>query len=386
MKKIVKIVGLFFVSTFIALAISCDSFAGSETNSTLFIESPITPEVVVKKANDEWKNHVITMDNSSQLNRDNIEIGSPFSIYNAPTEIQNVATYYFPIVYENQILYLLQMDVDKNDENSIHSSMSAFLTSELNELSEKSSTTPENSVKLFYDNGDVCYTLANESGLLFTDKTTDKKEEFKHSDNFTVTEDSVVSDIFLTTKIQTRSGENPPWPVPVEYNFDMSTPFVPYETQGREPWCGAIAASEIVNLKEKKQVSTAKKFLKKIYPKASDQELKTKFVTDKQMSDYINSYGYKSKWENKTLSYSEIKTQIDKKNPIGMLDKNMDPTAGDHGTVILGYVKMSDGAILYMIFNPWWKQVSTFADDGKYIFTQGEMKFQWTKSLTNIQK
>lgn len=206
-----------------------------------------------------------------------------------------------------------------------------------------------------------------------------------------------------------ESVETPPAESNVAPTTNASYTRAPYfnirETQGQEPWCSDYVNAAAINTiykaplddtETKGAVTTAKKLMQLDRPGVSDEELATLPGTTVQHSLEVaqKNYNVTADFEMRTLSFAEVKNEIDAGGIIQMDGNNSEspdaPGTGEnlgHAVAIVGYVmpKESNQAPYYIVWNPWWDSTFYLSSQAK-TFNLGGTKYQWTRTWHNWRK
>lgn len=177
------------------------------------------------------------------------------------------------------------------------------------------------------------------------------------------------------------------------------------EIQGQQPWCSEYTNAAAVNTvykaplddsETKGAVTTAKKIMQLDRPGVSDEELENLPGTTVQHILQVLQDNYKvtADFEMRTLSFAEVKKEIDAGGIVQMDGNNSEstdePGTGDnlgHAVDIVGYVMPTEGsqAPYYIVWNPWWDTTFYLSTNAK-TYNLGGVKYQWTRTWHNWRK
>lgn len=188
-------------------------------------------------------------------------------------------------------------------------------------------------------------------------------------------------------------------------NYAQAKDFHIRETQGQEPWCASYVRASAINTTGKAPlddtetqgaITTAKKLMQLTYPGMADKELLQK--PGGTISDALKSveknYNTTATIEERTLSFAEVKKEIDAGGIISVDGYNIDstdkPGTGDnlgHEVAIVGYVTPTSGTQTpyYVVWNPWWNTTFYLSTNAK-TFNLGGEKYKWTRTWHNWRK
>lgn len=206
-----------------------------------------------------------------------------------------------------------------------------------------------------------------------------------------------------------ESVETPPTDSNVAPTTNASYTRAPYfnirETQNQEPWCSSYVNAGAVNTvykaplddsDTKGAVTTAKKLMQLDLPGVSDEELATLPGTTIQhvLEVMQKNYNITADFEMRTLSFAEVKNEIDAGGIVQIDGNNSEstdaPGTGEnsgHAVAIVGYVmpKESNQAPYYIVWNPWWDSTFYLSSQAK-TFNLGGTKYKWTRTWHNWRK
>lgn len=177
------------------------------------------------------------------------------------------------------------------------------------------------------------------------------------------------------------------------------------ETQGQQPWCSEFTNAAEVNTALKAPlddtetqgaITSAKKIMQLDRPGVSDSDLENLAGTSVEhvLQVIQDNYHVTADFEMRSLSFAEVKKEIDAGGIVQMDGNNSEstdpPGTGDnlgHSVAIVGYVMPASGnqTPYYVVWNPWWKETFYLSSAAK-TYTLGGIKYKWTRSWHNWRK
>lgn len=170
------------------------------------------------------------------------------------------------------------------------------------------------------------------------------------------------------------------------------------ETQGQQPWCTAYVNAGAVNTTHHagaNAITSAKDIMKLDRPGISDEELENlPGTTVGNMLDVIKkNYGVTADFEERTLSFAEVKKEIDAGGIIEMDGYDSEDPEGPgnggkgHAVSIVGYVEPTESgkSPYYIVWNPWWDTTFYLSSQSK-TFNLGGVKYKWYRTWHNWRK
>lgn len=177
------------------------------------------------------------------------------------------------------------------------------------------------------------------------------------------------------------------------------------ETQGQEPWCTSYVQASAVNTigkaplnqtADKGAITTAKKLMQLSYPGTSDSDLSKMNgkTVQEALKNLEKNYQTTATIEERTLSFAEVKKEIDAGGIVSMdgydIDSTDKPGTGEnlgHEVAIVGYVTPTSGTQTpyYVVWNPWWNSTFYLSANAK-TFNLGGVKYKWTRTWHNWRK
>lgn len=173
------------------------------------------------------------------------------------------------------------------------------------------------------------------------------------------------------------------------------------ETQGQVPWCSSFVNAAAVNTvyqapldesEDKGAITTAKKLMQLDRPGVSDEELENLPGTTIQNALDIlkKNYQVTADFEQRTLSFEEVKKEIDAGGIIQMDGKPEEASENGgegHAVSIVGYVEPKEGdqAPYYIVWNPWWDTTFYLSSQAKTFNLEG-VKYEWYRTWHNWRK
>ncbi|MDT2727182.1 MULTISPECIES: C47 family peptidase [Lactococcus] len=177
------------------------------------------------------------------------------------------------------------------------------------------------------------------------------------------------------------------------------------ETQGQEPWCTSYVQASAVNTigkaplnhtADKGAITTAKKLMQLSYPGTSDSDLSKMSgkTVQEALKNLEKNYQTTATIEERTLSFAEVKKEIDAGGIVSMdgydIDSTDKPGIGEnlgHEVAIVGYVTPTSGTQTpyYVVWNPWWNSTFYLSANAK-TFNLGGVKYKWTRTWHNWRK
>ncbi|MFK4954370.1 C47 family peptidase [Lactococcus garvieae] len=182
-------------------------------------------------------------------------------------------------------------------------------------------------------------------------------------------------------------------------NYAQPKDFKIRETQHQEPWCTEYVAASAVNTIShagETPVTSAKDIMKLDRPGIPDEELATlPGTTIAHLLEVMKTnYNTVADVENRTLSFAEVKKEIDAGGTISIDGYNSEstdaPGTGEnlgHQVSIVGYVTPTSGTQTpyYVVWNPWWQTTFYLSANAK-TFNLGGVKYKWTRTWHNWKK
>lgn len=183
-------------------------------------------------------------------------------------------------------------------------------------------------------------------------------------------------------------------------NYIQAEYFNIRETQNQEPWCsdyvnaGAINTiykAPLDNSETKGAITTAKKLMQLDRPGVPDEELVTLPGTTVAHALEVmqENYNVTADFEMRTLSFAEVKKEIDAGGIIQMdgADSESVDTSSGHAVAIVGYVIPEEGnqAPYYIVWNPWWDSTFYLSSNAQ-TFNLGGKKYKWNRTWHNWRK
>ncbi|MGY0186810.1 C47 family peptidase [Lactococcus petauri] len=182
-------------------------------------------------------------------------------------------------------------------------------------------------------------------------------------------------------------------------NYAQAKDFKIRETQHQEPWCTEYVAASAVNTIShagETPVTSAKAIMKLDRPGIPDEELATlPGTTIAHLLEVMKTnYNTVADVENRTLSFAEVKKEIDAGGTISIDGYNSEstdaPGTGEnlgHQVSIVGYVTPTSGTQTpyYVVWNPWWQTTFYLSANAK-TFNLGGVKYKWTRTWHNWKK
>ncbi len=192
---------------------------------------------------------------------------------------------------------------------------------------------------------------------------------------------------------------------PTNANYIQPEYFNIRETQGQEPWCSDYVNAGAINTiykapldatETKGAITTAKKLMQLDRPGVPDEELVTLPGTTVAHALEVmqKNYNVTADFEMRTLSFAEVKKEIDAGGIIQMDGNNSEstdaPGTGDnlgHAVAIVGYVVPKEGNQVpyYIVWNPWWNGTFYLSSNAKTYNLSGT-KYKWTRTWHNWRK
>ncbi|MCI3861487.1 C47 family peptidase [Lactococcus garvieae] len=177
------------------------------------------------------------------------------------------------------------------------------------------------------------------------------------------------------------------------------------ETQGQEPWCTSYVQASAVNTigkaplnqtADKGAITTAKKLMQLSYPGTSDSDLSKMNgkTVQEALKNLEKNYQTTATIEERTLSFAEVKKEIDAGGIVSMdgydIDSTDKPGTGEnlgHEVAIVGYVTPTSGTQTpyFVVWNPWWNSTFYLSANAK-TFNLGGVKYKWTRTWHNWRK
>lgn len=179
-------------------------------------------------------------------------------------------------------------------------------------------------------------------------------------------------------------------------NYTQAKDFKIRETQHQEPWCTEYVAASAINTISHAgttPVTSAKDIMKLDRPGIPDEELvQLPGTTIARILQVIKEkYNTTVDVENKTLSFAEVKKEIDAGGTVSIDGYNSEskdaPGTGEnlgHQVSIVGYVTPTSGTQTpyYVVWNPWWDTTFYLSANAK-TFNLGGVKYKWLRTWHN---
>lgn len=207
-------------------------------------------------------------------------------------------------------------------------------------------------------------------------------------------------------KVELPSGsdtpESPTSITPTSASYNKLDYFNIRETQEQEPWCSEYIAAATINTLNKKisgvdeTTVTAKELMQAYFPGKTDDELST--MGGGTISDSLevlkNKYNVTAEVVNRSLSFEEVKAQIDSGKTVQMdaydVDSEEAQGNGDnlgHSLSIVGYVMPSNGDTTtnvpyYEVWNPWWNETFYLSANAETFNLEGT-NYKWQRTWYN---
>ena len=288
-----------------------------------------------------------------------ISLGSPFILGELV---------YFPILCTDKLIAVLSIT---NDED-MSWSVSQELIEEFNYIAPM--TTFKNPVEFALYNNDI-YGLIKDRTIRLTNQfnspskiklTSNTLRNKQVSEAFSSSESYIFTHIGKINKLNAKKAVK-------NLAVDLK------EKQGSEPWCAAYVGAQIMRYKYRN--TTASQILQWRYPYVSnDKDLKKLDISRSKLIEYAQGKGFSSLQHfDKTLSYNEVKKQIDSYNPIYISGHLSTDTNNRHAFTLRGY---DEGNKLYSFWNPWDSSFSFMGINEKYMPARGK-KYIWDKTISN---
>lgn len=180
--------------------------------------------------------------------------------------------------------------------------------------------------------------------------------------------------------------------------YTQAPDFTIREIQGQQPWCTAYVNAGAVNTTlhaGATAITSAKDIMKLDRPGISDEELQNlPGTTVGHMLDVIKEkYGVTADFEERTLSFAEVKKEIDSGGIIEMDGYDSEDPEGPgtggkgHAVSIVGYVEPTESgkSPYYIVWNPWWDTTFYLSSQSK-TFNLGGVKYKWYRTWHNWRK
>lgn len=154
------------------------------------------------------------------------------------------------------------------------------------------------------------------------------------------------------------------------------------ETQGKNQWCAAYAASMILNNKNDVRPTTVSQIAN--YAKVNSQQ----GISDSKIIQYANTRKVYPKYVNRVLSRAEVLTEIRKSNSVyggwsRPKSANEGGGLGWHALDIIGLFSSSE-FYGYWIWNPWYNYIELVdSSKSKIVYNVPGRQYTWKDSITN---
>lgn len=196
------------------------------------------------------------------------------------------------------------------------------------------------------------------------------------------------------------SPQSPATPVnAINADYHPLSAFKINETQGQEPWCSEYVAASAINTLNQTNNVTAQAIMQAYKPNVSLEQLKT--MSGGSIEDSLkalqSNYQVTADVENRTLSFDEVKKELDAGQIIeaDAYDQNeMAPQGSEdnvgHSLAIVGYIMPADGdttkhAPYYEVWNPWWGNTFYVSSKATY-FNLAGTQYKWARTWHNWRK
>lgn len=348
--KLKKLTALLIVSVMSAVSI-CPAFASDTENiSSILIETEDCSD-----AKNDFMSDIISITNLIKINlgRDNIDytnakIGEPFLI-------NNTNIYIFPVLVNGKIERIIQMTM--GDES--HYAINEFFSDNLNDLSTSTySVIADEYFDVFAVNNDE--TVILEENPDSEGNITVPAMPLSITDTETVDIKDVFIDLSTVPMPATDANGNGRWLDVPQIKQDDNT-----------CWAGAMAS--ILNYYgENLTVSKIK----------SDTG-KSGAANTSEVKSYFSNYGYSSTMFNQySLSFSNIKTEINAGRPIYQAIGYANSTGGGHAVVIEGYQEKGSGTFdAVSIMDPYYPQMTDCDYKTNYFEYAGRVSREGLKNI-----
>lgn len=359
-------------------------FTEEANGEELYVQREEIPADVSKVAMTSWREYVESMTAITGQPVENFYVGQPFTIRYPMSK-----TFVYPIIQrdEQKITYTLQVSYDESESPQL--TLNQGIATKLQELSSQIETTREHPIVFYGDQANLFYTQGNESYPLIVVDSTNNPTSPPTSDG-----PEVVNVLDPTIERTKRAANDIPDDTRPEIEHKLFPNWTAYELQGDEPWCLFVASSVVLNNLAGKKISTAREIVKGIFPKATEQQLKDeKFIASGKLTDSIkymnNKYNKKIAFKNKTLSFPEVKQEIDQHAPFVINLKAINGASTAHSLVLVGYTapKNKDyekNPPMYYYWNPWWKEIFVASSKAPTLKLNAGT-YKWTDTLVNFK-
>lgn len=381
MKKFQKKFLTILLSFLIILTTGQFAFASTTDSSESKILSNQPSTALINYAKKSFERHlsVVSKDLKSfgleDVTIDDVSLGKPFSLYYSDNDI-NYNTYYFPIIYENNITALLCV----MDENGKFTSVfEKGFASELNDLLQNYNY----SFKIFNADGDIT-AISKEIEVPLSKGLPSNSSKQKSNDNQILKKfgafEPISSQISLRKKDLKTSIKNSndikgfPGNVLESSSIPMDIVQQVDSNGNFKNWCWAATCAGIINY-VKGESLTAEDVV--VYVKGSA-------INDggtwSDMKKAYNHWGLQP-YETGTMPYWQVKDKIDANSPIHL---KLDAGSSSHSVTLKGYEKYSGSNVVYTIIDPNKSYtVSIDVNDnnrGSAYYPMNGKPFYWVKS------
>lgn len=326
---------------------------------TFYVKTDVTKEYD-DYVHSVFEKLLMAQDNIS--NYDNIFLGTGIKVF-LPEETYNY--YVYPVFFGDEIKATIHITKDENDFGVTYTEMFA---QQLNYI--KNNTSIENPLILVRQNGYV-YCQVKETRILVDYRefnTNQKSKEIYKLESLPNINTSSIPTINIYDNMIYNNVKG----ISTERASVNKLSWIVFETQGNQPWCASITATNIVRNRGKYMSSAHMR---------SWLGITNRGLTNEEVVRYLKNYMNYSQVMYTTsgsLTKSQVISQIDNRCAVFAHFRN---TNEGHAIAIIGYNTIADA---YHIHNPWYSYTETVGVGGTY--ASGTYNYKWTGgSIYNIQ-
>lgn len=345
-----------------------------DIDNGLYIISQTCPDEAIQYAQSNLYSFIVDISDQEGSNNiiqpDLICLGSPFSI-NKEND-NDIDVYYFPIIYENKILYTLR--VYKNDDTNYTGILSKYLANELQTLTYETSI--NNPVELSLNNGNIIKEINNINEVLISSPIENNMVNYSniYKKSSQVSNKSIINARNLLNFEKNFSEQN------LKSNSSKYLYLDLAETQGNNNWCCAYVGSSIIRYKTSYKVY-AEDLMKYYYPNVTISNLKEKALSKDKLISYAKIKGLSPKMYSSNAGLLDVISEIDNNCPIYLsCNGNGDYLGKNHALALRGY---NTNTQKYSIWNPWNNFYETMPVDTRMYTINSSSSFFWSETIYN---
>ena len=346
-KLFASVLAMLMLST----VVSAHELSTSKEND-LYIQSRECPSDIIRYAEENIADFVMSMDETSEIDYSRIIVGQPFSYGDTAPNL-----YTFPIYQGDDIVFTLR--VAYTPDGGIDGTISTFLVEELNSFTGK--TTPSTPLCLNIIDNKLVANIGNKSATVFEFSADESMPVFTCANEVPLVTLNVAKDLGCNLSGQSTRNNS-------MYYIALSVTEV--QPEGNR-WCSAYVTAAILRT----QIGggfTAQQIMRYYYGSSvsSSQTLSANLAVA-----YMREVGglTAATYSSSKLSDSQLKTQISNEYPVYISMKNLSSSEGGyHAVALRGY---SDNLGKWSIWNPVNSNMAceTYSYGGNYVSTTGNV-------------